>query len=104
MPGLVTRFRPPLGPGVRVDTHVEDGTEVPPFYDSLLAKVIAWAPDRERALARCLRALNEFEVTGIPTTIGAAADVIRSEGFARGDYSTSYLEDVALPALSAAEA
>jgi acetyl-CoA carboxylase, biotin carboxylase subunit len=104
MPGLVTRFRPPLGPGVRVDTHVEDGTEVAPFYDSLLAKVIAWAPDRERALARCLRALNEFEVTGIPTTIGAAADVIRSEGFARGDYSTSYLEDVALPALSEAEA
>ena len=106
MPGKVERFRPPSGPGVRVDTHVEEGSVVPPHYDSLIAKVVVWAPDRERALARCLRALNEFEVTGLPTTIGAAAQVIRSEGFARGNYSTSYLEDVAaaLPALAEAEA
>jgi acetyl-CoA carboxylase biotin carboxylase subunit len=93
MPGRLERFRPPLGPGVRVDTFVEDGAVVPPHYDSLLAKVIAWAPDRDLALARCLRALNEFEVTGLPTTIGLAAEVIRSEGFARGEYSTSYLEE-----------
>jgi acetyl-CoA carboxylase biotin carboxylase subunit len=105
-PGRIERFRPPLGPGVRVDTHAEDGALVPPHYDSLLAKVIVWAPDRDRALARCLRALNEFEVVGIPTTIAACAQVIRSEGFARGNYSTSYLEDVAgaLPALAEAEA
>jgi acetyl-CoA carboxylase, biotin carboxylase subunit len=105
-PGTVGRFRPPLGPGVRVDTHVEEGSVVPPHYDSLLAKVIVWAPDRERALARLLRALNEFEVTGLPTTIGAAAQVIRSEGFASGNYSTSYLEDVAaaLPAFAEVEA
>jgi acetyl-CoA carboxylase, biotin carboxylase subunit len=105
MPGMVERFRPPLGPGIRVDTHVQDGAVIPPQYDSLLAKVIAWAPDRDRALARCLRALNEFEVVGIPTTIAAAAQVIRSEGFARGNYSTSYLDDVAatLPALVEAE-
>jgi acetyl-CoA carboxylase, biotin carboxylase subunit len=106
MPGMVERFRPPLGPGIRVDTHVQDGAVIPPQYDSLLAKVIAWAPDRDRALARCLRALNEFEVVGIPTTIAAAAQVIRSEGFARGNYSTSYLGDMAesLPALAEAEA
>jgi acetyl-CoA carboxylase biotin carboxylase subunit len=106
MPGKVIRFRPPLGPGIRVDTHVQDGAVIPPQYDSLLAKVVAWAPDRDRALARCLRALNEFEVVGIPTTIAAAAQVIRSEGFARGNYSTSYLDDVAatLPALAEAEA
>jgi acetyl-CoA carboxylase biotin carboxylase subunit len=106
MPGKVERFRPPSGPGVRVDTHIEEGSVVPPHYDSLLAKVIVWAPDRDGALARCLRALNEFEVTGLPTTIGAAAQVIRSEGFARGNYSTSYLEDVAevLPTLAEAEA
>jgi acetyl-CoA carboxylase, biotin carboxylase subunit len=93
MPGRLDRFRPPLGPGVRVDTFVEDGSVVPPHYDSLLAKLIAWAPDRDLALARCLRALNEFEVTGLPTTIGLAAEVIGSEGFARGEYSTSYLEE-----------
>jgi acetyl-CoA carboxylase, biotin carboxylase subunit len=106
MPGRIDRFRPPLGPGVRVDTHVVEDAVIPPQYDSLLAKVIAWAPDRDRALARCLRALNEFEVVGIPTTIVAAAQVIRSEGFARGNYSTSYLDDVAesLPALAEAEA
>ena len=93
MPGRLERFRPPLGPGVRVDTFVDDGAVVPPHYDSLLAKLIAWAPDRDLALARCLRALNEFEVTGLPTTIGLAAEVIRSEAFARGEYSTSYLEE-----------
>jgi acetyl-CoA carboxylase, biotin carboxylase subunit len=93
-PGTVARFRPPLGPGVRVDTYLEEGSTVPPHYDSLLAKVIVWAPDRERALARSLRALNEFEITGIPTTIGAAAQIIRSEGFARGNYSTTYLDDI----------
>jgi acetyl-CoA carboxylase, biotin carboxylase subunit len=93
MPGRLERFRPPLGPGVRVDTFVEDGAVVPPHYDSLLAKVIAWAPDRDLALARCLRSLNEFEVTGLPTTIGLAAEVIRGEAFARGEYSTSYLEE-----------
>jgi acetyl-CoA carboxylase, biotin carboxylase subunit len=105
MPGRVERFRPPSGPGVRVDTHIEEGSVVPPHYDSLLAKLVVWAPDREHALARSLRALNEFEVTGLPTTIGAAAQVIRSEGFARGDYSTNYLEDAAdaLPALAEAK-
>jgi acetyl-CoA carboxylase, biotin carboxylase subunit len=105
-PGKINRFRPPLGPGVRVDTHVVEDAVIPPQYDSLLAKVVAWAPDRDRALARCLRALNEFEIVGIPTTIAAAAQVIRSEGFARGNYSTSYLDDVAesLPALAKAEA
>jgi acetyl-CoA carboxylase biotin carboxylase subunit len=105
-PGTVGRFRPPLGPGVRVDTHIEEGAVVPPHYDSLIAKVVVWGPDRERALARALRALNEFEVTGIPTTIGVTAQVIRSEGFARGNYSTSYLDDVAaaLPAFAEAQA
>jgi acetyl-CoA carboxylase biotin carboxylase subunit len=93
MPGRLERFRPPLGPGVRVDTFVEDGAVIPPHYDSLIAKMIAWAPDRELALARSLRALGEFEVVGVPTTITALADVIRSEGFASGDYSTSYLEE-----------
>jgi acetyl-CoA carboxylase, biotin carboxylase subunit len=105
-PGLVARFRPPLGPGVRVDTGIEEGTEIPSYYDSLVAKVVAWAPDRDRALARCARALNEFDIVGVPTTIAVASQVIRSEGFARGNYSTKYLEDMAglLPALAEAEA
>jgi acetyl-CoA carboxylase biotin carboxylase subunit len=102
VPGRIERFRPPLGPGVRVDSHVEDGTVVPPQYDSLLGKVIVWAEDRPAAIARCLRALAETEVRGLPTTIAAAADVLRSEEFSSGRYSTSFLAEAgdSLPALA----
>jgi acetyl-CoA carboxylase biotin carboxylase subunit len=103
MPGKVERFRPPLGPGVRVDTHVEDGAVIPPFYDSLLAKVVVWDADRPAAIDRCLRALTELEVTGVPTTRAAAIDILRSEEFASGHYSTGFLAEAGtrLPALSA---
>jgi acetyl-CoA carboxylase, biotin carboxylase subunit len=93
VPGLISRFRPPLGPGVRVDSHVEDGTIVSQHYDSLLGKVIVWDEDRPAAIARCLRALAETEVHGVPTTISAAAAVLRSEEFASGRYSTSFLAE-----------
>ena len=84
MPGRIERFRPPLGPGVRVDTHIEDGAVVPPNYDSLLAKVIVWDTDRPAAIDRCLRALAELEVVGVPTTKAAAMDILRTEEFAGG--------------------
>ena len=93
-PGVVERFRPPLGPGVRVDTAIEDGLEIPPYYDSLIAKVIVLDEDRPAAIARALRALEELEVEGIPTTRELALDVLRSDGFAAGDYSTGYLDEV----------
>jgi acetyl-CoA carboxylase biotin carboxylase subunit len=102
VPGRIERFRPPLGPGVRVDSHIEDGEVVSPHYDSLLGKVIVWAEDRPAAIARCLRALAETEVKGVPTTIAAAADVLRSEEFSSGRYSTSFLAEAgaSLPALA----
>jgi acetyl-CoA carboxylase biotin carboxylase subunit len=102
MPGTIERFRPPLGPGVRIDTHVEDGAVIPPFYDSLLAKVIVWDADRPAAIDRCLRALTELEVTGVPTTRAAAIDILRSEEFASGHYSTGFLAEAGtrLPALA----
>ena len=102
VPGLIERFRPPLGPGVRVDTHVEDGTLIPPNYDSLLAKVIVWDTDRPTAIDRCLRALAELEIIGVPTTKAAAMDVLRTEEFASGRYSTGFLEEAGrrLPALT----
>jgi len=93
-PGVVERFRPPLGPGVRVDTAIEDGLEIPPYYDSLIAKVIVLDEDRPAAIARAVRALEELEVEGIPTTRELALDVLRSDGFAAGDYSTGYLDEV----------
>jgi acetyl-CoA carboxylase, biotin carboxylase subunit len=102
MPGTIERFRPPLGPGVRIDTHVEDGAVIPPFYDSLLAKLIVWDADRPAAIDRCLRALTELEVTGVPTTRAAAIDILRSEEFASGHYSTGFLAEAGtrLPALA----
>ena len=93
-PGRVRRFRPPLGPGVRVDTAIEDGLEIPPYYDSLIAKVIVSDEDRPAAIARAIRALEELEVDGIPTTRELALDVLRSEGFAAGEYSTGYLDEM----------
>jgi acetyl-CoA carboxylase, biotin carboxylase subunit len=103
-PGRIERFSPALGPGVRVDTWAEDGCVVPPFYDSLLGKLIVWDIDRPAAISRCLRALGEVEVVGVPTTVPAAIDILRSEEFQSGRYSTSYLAEAAdrLPALKEA--
>jgi acetyl-CoA carboxylase, biotin carboxylase subunit len=105
-PGTVTRFRPPLGPGVRVDTHVVDGYLIPPFYDSLVAKVIVWAEDRPAARRRAVRALTEFELQGVPTTRELAIDILESDEFAGGDYTTAFLGEAgaSLAALTAAEA
>jgi acetyl-CoA carboxylase biotin carboxylase subunit len=103
-PGTVTRFRPPLGPGIRVDTAVADGTVIPPHYDSLIAKLIVRDETRPAAIARAIRGLGELEVEGIPTTRDLALDILRSEAFASGRYSTSYLAEMEahLPSLSAA--
>jgi acetyl-CoA carboxylase biotin carboxylase subunit len=92
-PGRVERFRPPLGPGVRVDTFVEDGTVVPPHYDSLLAKVIVRDDTRDACIARALRALGELEIRGLPTTREAALEILGSLEFRSGDYSTSFLDE-----------
>jgi acetyl-CoA carboxylase biotin carboxylase subunit len=104
VPGTIERLRLPLGPFDRVDTHIEEGSVVPPFYDSLLAKVIVWDADRPQAISRMLRALGELEVKGVPTTREAAIDILRSEEFQTGRYSTSFLEEAGarLPALAPA--
>jgi acetyl-CoA carboxylase biotin carboxylase subunit len=102
-PGTIERFRPPLGPGVRVDTHVEPGTVVPPYYDSLLAKLIVWDDTRPGAIARGRRALSELELDGVATTCEFALDVLASEAFRSGAYSTGFVEEAEglLPALAA---
>jgi len=92
-PGRLTGFRPPLGPGVRFDTHVEAGAEIPPHYDSLLGKLVVWDETRPTAIDRALRALGELQIEGVPTTRELAIDVLRSEGFASGRYSTDYLAE-----------
>ena len=101
-PGTVTRFEPPLGPGVRVDTAVRSGSAIPPYYDSMIAKVIVWDETRPAALARGRRALSELAVEGIPTTRELALDVLASDDFQSGEYSTSTLGDLEgrVPSLS----
>jgi acetyl-CoA carboxylase, biotin carboxylase subunit len=91
-PGRVARFEAPQGPGVRIDTFVESGTTIPPYYDSMIAKLIVWDSDREAAIVRALRALRETTVDGVPTTRDLALEVLASEPFRSGDYSTSTLE------------
>jgi acetyl-CoA carboxylase, biotin carboxylase subunit len=92
--GTVSLFRPPLGPGVRVDTAVVEGAAIPPYYDSMIAKVIVRDDDRNAAIARAVRALEELQVEGVPTTREVAIDILRSREFRGGDYSTSYLAEM----------
>jgi acetyl-CoA carboxylase biotin carboxylase subunit len=90
-PGVITRFEVPLdqGPGrVRVDTHVESGYEVPPYYDSLIAKVIVHAPTRDKAIETMLRTLRASNIEGIATTIPLHLAVLDSPQFRRGQYDT----------------
>jgi acetyl-CoA carboxylase biotin carboxylase subunit len=103
-PGRLTRFRAPLGPGVRVDTFVEDGSVIPPYYDSLIAKVIVRDESRELCIERARRALRELDVQGVPTTREAAFEILGSDEFRSGEYSTSFLEEAGakLPALAGA--
>jgi acetyl-CoA carboxylase biotin carboxylase subunit len=91
-PGRLTSFYPPGGPGVRLDTHVYEGYQIPPHYDSLIAKVIAHGTDREEAIARMERALALFVVEGVDTSIPLHRRVLRDPKFRAGDFSTHFLE------------
>jgi len=91
-PGKITGWLPPGGPGVRVDSHVYTGYDIPPFYDSLIGKLIVWGRDREAALKRMERALNECAVTGITTTIDFHLTLLKRKEFLKGDVHTKFVE------------
>ncbi len=90
--GTITTFFPPGGPGIRVDTHAYAGYPIPPHYDSLIAKLIAWGQTREEAIARMRRALAEFEIGGIPTTIPFHLRVLDNAFFRRGEVYTNFVQ------------
>lgn len=92
-PGKVDMYLAPGGFGVRVDSAVYSGYSIPPFYDSMVAKLIAYAPTREEAIKRMKRALNEFVVEGIHTTIPFHSLIMDNEVFQKGDFNTNFLED-----------
>jgi acetyl-CoA carboxylase biotin carboxylase subunit len=87
-PGTITAWQPPTGDGIRVDSHVTAGYVVPPFYDSLLAKVIVLAADRSAAIDRMVAALTAFDVAGVPTTIPMHLAILRSAAFRDNRYDT----------------
>ena len=91
-PGTLGEVRFPGGPGIRVDSHVHSGAVVPPYYDSLVAKLIAWGRDRDEAIARMQRALAELRIDGVHTTAPFIARLIASETFRRGAVHTRFVE------------
>ena len=94
--GTVEKYLPPGGPGVRVDSHLYAGYNIPPHYDSLLAKLIVWAETREAAIARMQRALGEYIIEGVTTTIPFHQRLLSHEGFIRGDTYTRFLQEEAV--------
>ena len=91
-PGTITRWAPPGGPGVRIDSHVSAGYRVPSNYDSLLAKLLVYQPTRAEALAVMRRALAEFQVAGIQTTIPLHREIFHNAAFIEGRVDTTFIE------------
>ncbi|HSU75968.1 MAG TPA: acetyl-CoA carboxylase biotin carboxylase subunit, partial [Burkholderiales bacterium] len=91
-PGKITSYHPPGGPGIRVDSHVYQGYSVPPYYDSMIGKVIAYGTNREQAIARMRIALSEMVVEGIQTNIALHRELLSDTRVLRGGVSIHYLE------------
>jgi acetyl-CoA carboxylase biotin carboxylase subunit len=102
--GLVERYLPPAGPFVRMDSHLYAGYEVPPFYDSLLGKLIVWGPDRASAIARARVALDELVLDGVVTNVAIHRALLRNDVFLDGRFTTNLLDRVGSGAFLAAAA
>jgi acetyl-CoA carboxylase biotin carboxylase subunit len=93
-PGLVTSLRTPGGPGVRDDSGVFEGFEIPIYYDPIISKLVVWGKDRSEAIARMKRALNEYVVTGVKTTIPFHIRVMNNRHFIEGSFDTNFIDEV----------
>ena len=91
--GTIAALREPSGPGVRVDSGLYDGMSVPLYYDPLLAKLICWGQDREQAIARMRRAIEEYTIAGVRTTLPFTAWILRHPRFISGDVSTDFIAE-----------
>jgi acetyl-CoA carboxylase biotin carboxylase subunit len=92
-PGKISGYLPPGGPGVRMDSHVYTDYEIPPYYDSLIGKLIVWGPDRSTAIKRMKRALRECAITGVPTTIDFHKLILENPAFLAGEVYTNFIEE-----------
>ncbi|MDR1877744.1 MAG: acetyl-CoA carboxylase biotin carboxylase subunit [Flavobacteriaceae bacterium] len=95
-PGAITNLNIPGGNGVRVDTHVYSGYRIPPFYDSMIAKLIVTAPTRQEAIIKMKRTLDEFYIEGVKTTIPLHRQLMDDPNFVKGEYTTKFMEDFVL--------
>ncbi len=95
--GRLLHLRAAAGPGIREDRGVEEGSEISVYYDSMIAKLCAWAPDRTKAIQRMARALQEYEVLGVRTNIPLLQFVVRHPQFLKGEFSTHFLQEVFTP-------
>jgi acetyl-CoA carboxylase biotin carboxylase subunit len=93
-PGRISGYLPPSGPGVRMDSHVYTDYEIPPYYDSLIGKLIVWGSDRTAAINRMRRALRECAITGLPTTIPFHQKILETAEFQRGEVFTNFVEQM----------
>jgi len=96
-PGKIDAYIAPGGPGVRIDSHCYPGYSIPSYYDSLVSKLIVWGQDRKEAIQRMQRALDEYAITGIKTTIPFHQKVLAHEAFQRGDVHTDFIEKYMMP-------
>ena len=92
-PGKIVTYHTPGGPGVRIDSHVYSEYVIPPFYDSMIAKLIVWGTTRQQAIARMTRALDEFIIEGVKTTIPFHQEVLRSPEFLDGKFGTNFIQN-----------
>jgi len=93
-PGRISAYLPPGGPGVRMDSHVYTDYEIPPYYDSLIGKLIVWGENRDAAIKRMKRALRECAITGVPTTIGFHQKIMETPAFLEGEVYTNFVEQM----------
>ena len=96
-PGRISGYLPPGGPGVRMDSHIYTDYQIPPYYDSLIGKLIVWGPDRPTAIKRMKRALRECALTGLTTTISFHQKILETPEFLQGEVYTNFVEQVMLP-------
>ncbi len=95
-PGRISGYLPPGGPGVRMDSHVYTDYEIPPYYDSLIGKLIVWGPNRDAAIKRMKRALRECAITGVTTTLGFHQKILETPAFLKGEVYTNFVEQIML--------
>ncbi len=93
-PGKVARYHPPGGFGIRMETHIETGCVIPPFYDSMVGKLVCWGKDRNEAIARILRALDEVVIEGVTTTADFHKMVLNHPKFQSSDFNTAFVGEL----------